>query len=184
MLKSCLKSGLLIALLVGLSPATAGKFKVEDLTGKQWCLGKEENWPKDYLFQRCSGYLPGSVGVVVTPDPGELPIECHDNGSGGSFCQYAADIYVVARHQGQWLVKAGYTWRVVDFADLAPTTRWPPWSQTASMGYDINVAAIDLNTSRAAPIPEGFEVWMGLTPAGSKIFTPKLIQQVYPAPAH
>lgn len=180
--KSRLKNALLLALLITLSPAMGATFKVEDLTGKQWCFGKEENWPKDSLFPRCSDYLPGSVGVVVTPEAGELPIECRENGNGGNFCQYAADIYVVARHHGQWLVKNGYTWRAVEFADLAPLTRWPPWSQTASMAYHIDVAVIDLNTSRAAPIPEGFEVWMGLSPSGSKAFTPALIHQVYPPP--
>lgn len=165
------------------APAWAAKFTVADLTGKQWCFGKEEAWPKDSIIPRCSDYLPGTVGITVTPEPGELPIQCHGDFQGGEFCTYAADIYVVARHNGQWLIKNSDAWKAVDIAQLAPVTKWPPWSGTTSLGYHVDVAAIDLSSGRAIPPPAGFEVWVGLTPAGSKSFAPGLIKQVYPPPA-
>lgn len=161
-------------------PATAAKFEVMDVSGEEWCLRAIQPLPADSLASLCSKYLPGTSRVIVTPEPGELPTKCYDNGNNGNFCMYSANFYIAARHQGKWLVKNGYAWTPVDISQIPATTAWPPWGGTHSMAYDVYTGEIDLNTSKAVPPPEGFEVWVGIAPAGNAVFTPSMVARVYP----
>ncbi len=174
---------LLLLALLPVHPAIAAKFEIIDVSGEKWCLRTIQPLLADsFTPPLCSKYLPGTSRVIVTPDPGELPVKCYDNGNNGNFCMYSANLYIAARYQGRWLVKSGYGWTPVELSQIPSTTAWPLWSGTGSMAYDIFAGEIDLNTSKAVPPPEGFEVWVGINPAGSTSFTPAMVARVYPLP--
>jgi hypothetical protein len=178
MLKSLIKFSLLLAPLLLAHPATAAKFAVKGISGEQWCWkAMQQAFPFDSL---CSTYPVGTVSVVITPEPGELPIKCYDSGNGGNFCMYSADFYIAAHYRGKWFTKSGYAWTEVDISKIPATTAWPPWSGTGSMGYEIGAGEINLNTSQVDSPPEGFEVYVGITPAGSTVFAPNMVTKVYP----
>ncbi len=175
-----LQSGL-AALCLALAlagPARAAEFVVEALSDAPIC---------DHPFILLSGtpgciaHLPATVRVTITPAPGELPVKCQDDGAGGSFCLYAASLYVAGYYRGQWYAKQGYGWKLVDdVADMTPVTAWPPWSGMGSFTYDVSGGSVDLETSRALPPPEGAEMYVTLVPVGSKIFSAGLTKKVYP----
>jgi len=186
MLKSLIKCSLLLAPLLLAHPATAARFAVKDLSGEQRCLPTaflpflqtiQSAYPSASL---CSNYPVGTVSVVITPEPGELPIKCYDNGNNGNFCMYSANLYIAAHYRGKWFTKSGYAWTEVDISKIQPRTAWPPWSGTGSMGYDIEAGELNLNTSKVDPPPEGFEVYVGITSADSTIFAPSMVAKVYP----
>lgn len=159
-------------------PARAAEFVVEAVSDVPIC---------DHPFvllagtPGCIAHWPATVRVTITPMPGELPVKCHDDGEGGNFCLYAADLYVAGYYRGQWYAKQGYGWMVVDdVTDIPPVTAWPPWSGTGSFIYDVSGGSVDLETSRALPPPDGAEVYVALVPAGSKNFSAELTKKVYP----
>jgi len=131
---------------------------------------------------QCSTNPVGTVELVITPEPGELPIKCYDSGNNGNLCMYSADFYIAAHYRGAWFNKTGYAWTPVDISRIPAVTAWPPWSGTGSMGYEINVGELNLNTSKFDPPPEGFEVYAGIAPAGSAAFAPGMVAKVYPVP--
>lgn len=176
------KLGLLLAAWLPLQAATAADFAVKDLSGAQDC------WPTGFWesiqatlpgVTQCYRHPVGMIEVNITPESGELPIQCYEF-EGRSSCMYVADIYVAAHYQGQWLAKTGYTWAPVDIAQLLPTKQWGPWGGTGSLGHNIYVAEIDLNTSQYVPPPEGFEVYVGIAPPGGPNFTPSTVAKIYP----
>lgn len=175
---------MLLAALLADTTAMAAKFEVKDVSGQQSCLPAAFPLVDFPLATRCYPLPAGTVEVVITPEPGELPIKCYDNFRGGEFCTYAADFYVVARHDGQWLTRNTYAWEPVDIAQLPATTQWPPWGGTTSMGYVVYASGIHWDDCcKMIPPPEDFEVWVGLTPIGSPSFAPELVHKVYPPPA-
>lgn len=174
---------LLLALLLLTSPAMAAKFVVKDVSGEPACVPAafvQSLVPGFYGDQYCNPNPAGTVEVIVTPEPGELPIACYDNGSGGKFCMYSAGFYIAAYYQGQWMTKTGYAWTPVDMSQIQPNGYWPPWSGTTSMGYLIEVGELNLNTSMFDPPLAGIEVYFGLAPAGKPVFTPNMVAKVYP----
>lgn len=173
----------LLALAFPFFPAQAADFSVRDLSGTEYCLPTAfyeavREWSAD--ITRCSPYPAGMVEVLVTPAAGELPVSCYGNGAGGEFCMYEADVYLAAYHDGQWLAKTTYDWVPTGLDQLVPYSHWAPWGGTRALGFTVHAGTIDLNTSRYAPPPEGFEVYLGLTPKGSKTFTPGLVKRIYP----
>lgn len=166
--------------ILGAHSATAAEFAVKDVSGESWCLNA---LPTAIGGALCSSYLPGSLRITVTPEAGELPVACFGDGRGGKHCSYAARIFFAARHGDGWYAKNTYGWEPVDISRLQATTKWPPWSGTASMTYDLHVGAIDLATSQGVPPPEGLEVFIGLAPEGSMVFKPGLVARIYPVPA-
>jgi hypothetical protein len=180
--------GLALAALLAALPATAAEFAVKDLSGEQYCLPEafwealQASFPS---VSRCSPHPTGTIEVVITPEAAELPVECHDDGAGGSFCMYAADIYLAAQYQGRWYAKTtSHAWTPVDdLAQLPAASHWAPWGGTGSLGFQFHVHPIDLNTSQFVPLPEGAEVYVGIAPAGSRSFTPKTVTKIHPTPA-
>lgn len=177
-----LKFGLLFVAWLPLHAATAADFAIKDLSGEQFCLpnaffeGLRQTFPS---IAQCTPHPVGTIEVVITPEQGELPIECFEF-EGRSSCMYAGNIYIAAHYQGQWLVKTGYTWTPVDLTQLQPRKQWVPWGGIGSMGDIIYVANIDLNTSKYVPPPEGFEVYVGIAPPGGPNFTLRTVAKIYP----
>lgn len=183
MLKLLIKCGLLLAPLLSVCPATAAKFAVKDISDKQWC------WPAAFLqamqashplLPQCTTNPVGTVELVITPEPGELPIKCYDSGNNGNFCMYSADFYIAAYYREAWFNKTGYAWTPVDILRIPAVTAWPPWAGTGSMGYEINVGELNLNTGKFDPPLEGIEVYAGIAPAGSAVFAPGMVAKIYP----
>lgn len=176
------KLTLCLAALLPFSAALAADFAVRDISGEQYCLpdafvaGLRETFPS---IAQCSPYPAGTVALTITPEAGELPIRCYEV-AGRSSCMYAADIYVAAHYQGQWLAKTSYAWTPVGLAQLQPIAHWTPWSGTQSMGYSIEAGVIDLDTSQYVPPPAGFEVYVGIAPPGGPNFAPRAVAQIYP----
>jgi len=182
MLTSLTKYALLVAPLLLILPASAAKFEVVDKSNEKWCFNTAQPIPANSPIPQCSFFPSGTVRVTITPEPGELPTKCYDNGNNGNFCMYSANLYIAAYYRGKWLVKNSYTWTPADISQIPATTAWPPWGGTHSMAYDVYAGEIDLNTSKAVPPPEGLEVWVGISPAGRSEFTPGTVARIYPVP--
>lgn len=181
-------TGLALAALLAALPATAAGFAVKDLSGQTYCLPaafQEALSARAPSTPLCSPHPPGTIEVVITPKAAELPVECHDDGAGGSFCMYAADIYLAAQYQGRWYAKTtSHAWTPVDdLAQLPAASHWAPWGGTASLGFQFYANSIDLNTSRVVALPEGTEVYIGITPAGTRRFAPEMVTRIYPLPS-
>lgn len=178
------KLSLLLFAWLTLPTAMAANFAIRDLSGEQSCLpaafmeGLRPTFPS---IAQCSPNPVGTIELFITPEQGELPIQCHEF-EGRSFCMYAADIYFAAYYQGQWLAKTGYTWTPVDLTKLQPTLRWGPWGGTTGHGATFYVSEIDLSTSQHVPPPEGFEVYVGIAPPGGPSFTARSVAKIYPVP--
>lgn len=178
-------AGLALAAMLSALPATAAEFAVKDLSGTETCI-PEAFWEGLLVTfpsaARCYPQPVGTIEVVITPQAGELPVDCHDNGQGGQFCMYAADIVLAARYQNQWYAKTTpYAWTPVgDLSDPPAASQWGPWAGTGSLGLFYYLSSIDLNTSQFVPLPEGTEVYVGIAPAGSRNFTPQTVAKIYP----
>jgi len=177
-----LKFCLLFVAWLPIQAATAADFAIKDLSGEQSCISEafvealRQTFPE---IGRCSSNPIGTVEVIITPEPGELPIQCHEYEE-RSFCMYSADIYMAAHYQGQWLAKTGYVWTPVDLAKLQPTSHWGPWGGTSRQWSTFYVADLDLNTGRHVPPPEGFEVYVGIAPPGGPNFTLRSVAKIWP----
>lgn len=176
MMKVLIRCLLFLAGALCVQAANATKFEIKDISGERWCLNA--NVPADYPIPMCSSYLPGTIRVIITPEAGELPVKCY--GASGNSCLYSADLYVVAVYQGKFFIMGGYAWRPADISEIPATTAWPPWSGTGSLAYDVFTGEIDLNTGKPILPPDGFEVWVGISPAGSRIFSPGMVARIYP----
>jgi hypothetical protein len=178
-------TGLALTALLTTLPATAAEFAVKDLSGTETCL-PEEFWEGLLATfpsaARCYPQPVGTIEIVITPAAGELPVECHDNGQGGQFCMYAADVVLAARYQNQWYAKTtSYSWTPADdLSQLPAASHWAPWGETASLSYQFYVSPIDLNTSQFVALPEGTEVYVGIAPAGTRSFTAKTVAKIWP----
>lgn len=177
--------GFALAALLSALPATAAEFAVKDLSGEQYCLPEAFLEALQTSFPgavRCSAHPAGTIEVVITPAADELPVECHDSEAGGSFCKYAADVYLAAQYQGRWYAKTtSYAWTPVDdLAQLPAASHWAPWGGTGSLTFQFDANSIDLNTSQVVALPEGTEVYVGIAPAGSRNFTARTVTRIYP----
>lgn len=188
-LRQCILSTSLV-FLVGLAgPAAAAKFSVKDLSGTPNCsywnaIGANGTHPEPSCYPNPDGTLE----VTITPEPDELPVNCHDAsgriviGNTGSFCTYAASFYVAANYRGHWFVKPGYVWTPVEIANISPATQWPLWSGTKSMAYIVHVGELNLNTGSFDPPFPGLEVYVAIAPLGAPSFSPAMVAKVYPVP--
>jgi hypothetical protein len=180
--------GLALAALLSALPATAAEFAVKDLSGEMFCLPEAFGEALQTLSPSaalCSPHPAGTIEVVITPEADELPVECHDSDVSGRFCMYAADVYLAAQYQGRWYAKTtSYAWTPVDdLAQLPAASHWAPWGGTGSLGFQFYANSIDLNTSQVVALPEGTEVYVGITPAGTRRFAPEMVTRIYPLPS-
>lgn len=180
MLKTIFKMCLTYMLVGLVFPAMAATFSVVDLSGKQDCSTMTGITSLN-IVDTCSLNPPGTVQVNITPQAGEFPTTCH-NFDSGSFCAYNANFYVAARYQNSWYSKPRYTWTPITPDQLAPTISWPLFAGTGTMSYVVRVGELNTNTGRFdLPLP-GIEVYVGIAPFGSPVFTPNTVKQIYPVP--
>lgn len=168
-------------------PVLAASFAVENLSGTQRCIPNS-------LWQALAPYAGSNaspcattpvdtVAVVVTPEEGELPLQCEGNETAGiTYCSYAADVFLAARYRDQWYVRTPpFEWApVADFSRIPVAQPTGSWRDDVSLGFEFFLGFFDTTTGQSLALPDGTEVYIGIAPAGSRSFTAKTVTRIYP----
>jgi hypothetical protein len=170
-------------------PVHAASFTVEDLSGTQRCLysnllvALSPNAAS--VATQCKAIPANTVAVVVTPETGELPLECKDFEGYGQFCNYAFDVFLAASYRNQWFARTErFEWvPVADLSLISPESWINGWIGNDTIGLEFFLGFSNLPTGQVTALPEGAEVYLAIAPAGTRNFTPQTVKKIYPVTA-
>lgn len=134
-----------------------------------------------------AGRGPLTFAMTITTQPDEFEFQCVAERR----CAPGYETYVVALYQGRPYLLAQEGWQLLP-ADLdvaRPSFAWRAPSSAAitdAAAPYANVFRLDLGLNRQGAdltkLPEDGEIYVGISPVGSKVFAPTSVWKIWPRP--